>query len=194
MPWQYSLVGLIAVALVAGLELGQMVADIHSNKFKARGPVLLEWLLLLQWPFALTYIHYQAGTGVMALVVFSIFLSDVCAFFGGKKFGRHKLAVKISAGKTWEGVGFGLVGGVAVAFLAWQIFAVDIAALSLLAFAVAMVLAGIIGDLNESWIKRLAGIKDSSTLLRDHGGMLDRIDSLLSASLLVAVLVFYKVI
>lgn len=189
-PWQVSLVGLIAVAVFAGLELGQMVAEIQSSKFIARGPVVLEWLLLLQWPFVLSYVHAQSGAGMMALVVFTIFVGDVCAFFGGKKYGRHKLAVKISEGKTWEGVGFGLLGGLVVAFWARWLLKVDIAPERLLVMTVLMVSIGIVGDLNESWIKRLAGYKDSGTFLRGHGGMLDRVDSLLSASLFVAVLVY----
>lgn len=193
-PWQISLVGLVAVAVVAGLELRQMVAKIQSRKLIARGPVVLEWLLLLQWPFALTYVHAQSGAGMMALVVFTIFVGDVSAFFGGKKYGRHKLAVKISEGKTWEGVGFGLLGGLVVAFLARWLLKVDIAPERLLAVTILMVSIGIVGDLNESWIKRLADYKDSGTFLRGHGGMLDRVDSLLSASLFVAVLVYLNVV
>jgi len=192
-PWQLSLVGLLAVAIVAGLELKQMVTRIQSSRFIDRGPVVLEWLLLLQWPFALTYVRTQSGSKIVALVVFTIFVGDVCAFFGGKKYGRHKLAVKISEGKTWEGVIFGLVGGLAVAFLAGELLNIAIAPERLFALTVLMVVIGIIGDLNESWIKRLAGYKDSGTFLRGHGGMIDRVDSLLSASLCVAVLVYFNV-
>lgn len=191
LPWQLSLVSMVLVAVVAGVELERMVLSIRSRwKWSVHAPILAEWLLLVQWPLALTYVRYQAGAGMMALVVFTIFVCDVSAFIGGNKLGlgEHKIAPRISPGKSYEGVVLACVFGLITAFLVRWVCSVDISTAKLVPFALILVLVGVVGDFNESWIKRLADVKDSSRLLRDHGGMLDRIDSLLPASLLAAIL------
>lgn len=192
LPWQLSLAGLAAVAVVAGVELERMVLSIRSRwRWSVDAPILAEWLLLVQWPLSLGYVRYRAGAGMMALVVFTIFMSDVSAFIGGNKLGlgEHKIAPRISPGKSYEGVVLAMVFGLTTAFLVRWICDLPIAPLPLAALALGMIAVGIVGDFNESWIKRLAGVKDSSRLMRNHGGMLDRIDSLLPASLLVAIVV-----
>lgn len=192
LPWQLSLAGLAAVAVVAGVELERMVLSIRSRwRWSVDAPILAEWLLLVQWPLSLGYVRYRAGAGMMALVVFTIFLSDVSAFIGGNKLGlgEHKIAPRISPGKSYEGVVLAMVFGLTTAFLVRWICDLPIAPLPLAALALGMIAVGIVGDFNESWIKRLADVKDSSQLMRDHGGMLDRIDSQLPASLLVAIVV-----
>lgn len=192
LPWQLSLAGLAAVAVVAGVELERMVLSIRSRwRWSVDAPILAEWLLLVQWPLSLGYVRYRAGAGMMALVVFTIFMSDVSAFIGGNKLGlgEHKIAPRISPGKSYEGVVLAMVFGLTTAFLVRWICDLPIAPLPLAALALGMIAVGIVGDFNESWIKRLADVKDSSQLMRDHGGMLDRIDSQLPASLLVAIVV-----
>ena len=192
LPWQLSLAGLAAVAVVAGVELERMVLSIRSRwRWSVDAPILAEWLLLVQWPLSLGYVRYRAGAGMMALVVFTIFLSDVSAFIGGNKLGlgEHKIAPRISPGKSYEGVVLACVFGLITAFVVRSLCDLPIAPLPLAALALGMIAVGIVGDFNESWIKRLAGVKDSSRLMRNHGGMLDRIDSLLPASLLVAIVV-----
>jgi phosphatidate cytidylyltransferase len=128
------------------------------------------------------------GAGLVTLLLVIIVLSDTGAYFVGRAIGRHKLAPRISPKKTWEGA----VGGVAAALLgtgaAWYIGRTwDLASLpawSLWEYALAGVLlaiAGQIGDLVESMMKRDAGVKDSGTLLPGHGGILDRCDGFLFA-------------
>ena len=118
-----------------------------------------------------------------------VWVSDTAAYFCGRRWGRHKLAVSISPGKTWEGVCGALV---AVAGYYWLFNAADVADHAVLqgatGFAGFMVLAvlGIEGDLFESWIKRTAGVKDSGTILPGHGGVLDRIDALTASMPAVA--------
>lgn len=192
LPWQLSLAGLAAVAVVAGVELERMVLSIRSRwRWSVDAPILAEWLLLVQWPLSLGYVRYRAGAGMMALVVFTIFMSDVSAFIGGNKLGlgEHKIAPRISPGKSYEGVVLACVFGLITAFVVRSLCDLPIAPLPLAALALGMIAVGIVGDFNESWIKRLADVKDSSQLMRDHGGMLDRIDSQLPASLLVAIVV-----
>jgi phosphatidate cytidylyltransferase len=104
---------------------------------------------------------------------------DMAAFYVGSAMGRHRLAPRVSPRKSWEGAAGSLVAGVlfGVAYLRWAIPAVPIWEAAALAAAVN--LAGQIGDLAESALKRGAGVKDSSNLLPGHGGCLDRVDSTL---------------
>lgn len=112
-----------------------------------------------------------------------VWVADSAAYGAGHLWGKHKLAPRISPGKTWEGV-FGALAAVAVYVVLWKTFAPDalgrVSQLSLFGLLLAsLVLVGIsvLGDLFESHIKRTAGVKDSGTLIPGHGGILDRIDS-----------------
>ena len=94
-------------------------------------------------------------------------------------FGKHKLAPKISPGKTWEGVIGGFAAALAMAALAHFWFFRELPLKLHLPLAVVMTVLGILGDLAESALKRGAGAKDAATILPGHGGILDRLDSLL---------------
>ncbi|MBN8488154.1 MAG: phosphatidate cytidylyltransferase [Burkholderiales bacterium] len=119
-----------------------------------------------------------------------VWMADIAAYFGGRRFGRRKLAPAISPGKSWEGVWSGMAGVVALA-VAWialsptgidSIFGVIRQLLGWpgLALGVAFLCAlSVMGDLIESMAKRAVGAKDSSRLLPGHGGVLDRVDALL---------------
>jgi phosphatidate cytidylyltransferase len=180
------------------------------------------WLLLrgqLAWQVVPRWCRLGAGSllvvmAVLALLqikakgihyLLSVFLvvwgADVFAYFGGKAFGRHKLAPSISPGKTWEGVLAGMFGVCSLAGI-WLTLANDPVGAppnnffshlnftygwvmwAILLFIVGM---SVVGDLVESLVKRQAGVKDSSRLLPGHGGVLDRIDALLPVFPLVAV-------
>ena len=114
---------------------------------------------------------------------FLIWAADVGAYFAGRAFGARKLAPRVSPGKSWEGVYGGVALALVIAAIAGQwLFQLQGGAwLPFLLLCVAVVLFSIVGDLGESLLKREAGAKDSGTLLPGHGGMLDRIDSLLAA-------------
>lgn len=120
----------------------------------------------------------------LLLAVVATWAADVGAYAVGSRWGRRKIAPRISPGKTWEGT-FGGFGAAALAVL-------GIAALFGLGrpeAAVAAITIGpaaFAGDLLESWMKRRAGVKDSGALFPGHGGMLDRIDSLAAVAILVA--------
>ena len=193
LPWPLAFVGLVTVASVAGSELSKLGWPVGHNGFRWNKLCYnLEWTLLGLWPVLLTYIDYQSGRSALTLVVFGIFVSDVAAYYGGRQFGRHKLAVSISPGKSYEGVFCGLAGGLLVAAVVWNVANIWPEAAFpqplgvTLVLMAAMVLCGVAGDLNESYLKRLANIKDSGTVLRGHGGMLDRLDSMFSAAILAA--------
>lgn len=119
------------------------------------------------------------GRLLMLFLLALIAAADVGAYFGGRRYGRHKLAPRVSPGKTWEGFAAGMLGAAAVAALTAPVFGRPL--LPWLALGVLVALLSVVGDLVESLFKRRAGLKDSSGLLPGHGGVMDRIDSLTAA-------------
>jgi len=105
--------------------------------------------------------------------------SDAAAYYGGRAFGRHKLAPTVSPGKTWEGAIAGMLASLLLAAAAHYWFFPELPLKFALPLAAVMNIVGVLGDLTESALKRSAGAKDTAQILPGHGGMLDRIDSLL---------------
>jgi phosphatidate cytidylyltransferase len=134
----------------------------------------------------------NGSVGMLALVsmIAIVKMSDTGQYTFGRLFGRHKLAPQVSPGKTWEGA----AGGVACAIAtAWFIFTwaapkmapaanLNLRPQTIVSYAIVLAVAGILGDLSESMLKRDAGVKDSSTWLPGFGGVLDLLDSLLGAA------------
>lgn len=121
--------------------------------------------------------------GVLATytVLLAVFVSDTAAYVAGRLIGRHKMAPRTSPGKTWEGFVAGTIAAVLVPFFALYEEGFLTVPESL-ALGAAIAVAGPVGDLFESALKRDAGIKDSGRLLLGHGGMLDRLDAFLFTS------------
>jgi phosphatidate cytidylyltransferase len=119
------------------------------------------------------------GRDWVLLALLSTFAVDTAAYFTGRTFGRHKLAPAISPNKTWEGFFGGWAGGFAAVLLMNLILGLDADLDAIVLLAAALPLAAVAGDLFESWLKRRAGVKDASALIPGHGGVLDRLDSLL---------------
>ncbi len=140
-------------------------------------------LLLVAFPLSLLVpLHAAHGLGrrmVLFLLVL-LWVGDSLAYFAGRAIGRHKMAAELSPGKTWEGAFANLAGSVAVGFAAARWIALPPVHLCVMAGLAN--LAGQLGDLTESAYKRAAGAKDSGSLLPGHGGMLDRVDSLIFAA------------
>jgi len=105
--------------------------------------------------------------------------SDTGAYYVGRALGKHKLAPTISPGKTWEGVAGGIAASLILATIAHYWFFPELPLKLALPLAAVMTVLGILGDLTESALKRGAGTKDAAKLLPGHGGILDRLDSLL---------------
>lgn len=168
-------------ALVAPLWL---VREWHAHSTIALA--LLGFLVLI--PFGLALIALRAISPWLLLQILSVvWVADTAAYFFGRSFGKTRLAPVISPGKTWEGA---LGGLFAVTIYAAGWFMLErnsdygermVLGLAQSISLLLLVPASIVGDLFESWLKRLAGVKDSGTLLPGHGGLLDRIDGLTAA-------------
>jgi phosphatidate cytidylyltransferase len=131
---------------------------------------------------------HAGGTAWMLLVLIGTAACDTGAYFVGSLFGRRKLIPRISAAKTWEGLAGGVLGAVVAAVALSGLLKLSIFAAVLL--GIALCAAAVSGDLVESLIKRAAGVKDSGSLIPGHGGVLDRVDSIL----FVLVIVYWFVI
>ncbi len=159
-------------------------------------PQAARWLLglVVLWAAWLAIAHARVvGINFMLSVFCLVWMADVAAYFGGRAWGKRKLAPSISPGKSWEGVWSGMAGVLLLALLWMWIdtrFAVDgpslytrlhqgLGAFGMAAALLALCGLSVLGDLMESLVKRAAGAKDSSRLLPGHGGVLDRVDALL---------------
>ena len=123
-------------------------------------------------------LHFDAWTAPFAIIVM-VWISDAFGYLGGSAFGRHKMAPNISPGKTWEGTIISTAGVFIAAYVlqltlnrAWLSMGVA------MELAVIVVIFGPLGDLSESMVKRELGIKDMSSLIPGHGGIMDRFDSM----------------
>lgn len=146
---------------------------------------ILLGLLLLAAPFlALVQLHSSAnGPQLMLCLFILIWAADTGAYFAGRALGRHKLAPRVSPGKTVEGA----LGGIglslfAAALGAWWFEYHGQAAVLFVLLGGVVALVSIVGDLTISMFKRQAGVKDSGSIFPGHGGVLDRLDSLLAAA------------
>jgi phosphatidate cytidylyltransferase len=142
-------------------------------------------VLLPPW-FAAFYLHAHEPErpALLLFVLLLVGFADSFAYFAGHRFGRHKLAPQISPGKTVEGLFGGLTAALVLA-LAWGALVKDLGGwhlLAWLALALVTMLFSVVGDLAESRVKRLAGVKDSGRILPGHGGVLDRIDAFTAAA------------
>lgn len=139
----------------------------------------LGWLLLLPATLAMVRLHAE-GPELLLAVLGVVVVADSAAYFIGRRYGRRRLAPRISPGKTWEGVLGAWVAVSLYALLLNGLWPASCGARCLpyvMAALWVMFMLSVVGDLFESWLKRQAGVKDSGSLLPGHGGVLDRIDS-----------------
>ena len=147
-----------AMTLFGVLYLGLTLSTLSMTRLLPQGEWLIFFLLLVTW---------AADTG---------------AYYIGTLYGRHPLAPRISPKKTVEGLVGGLISAILIGYVARWWFLPELPALDCLILAILLTIAGLWGDLAESAMKRSAGTKDSGGILPGHGGMLDRLDSLLFAA------------
>lgn len=189
----------VMVAEVRKEEISEALASISGTFF---GVFYVGWLLSHVIPLrnfdrvveskwgaeAAASLTPDSGAFLVVFVVATVVACDAGAYFAGRAFGKHKLAPRISPGKTLEGAIGGIVAGTAVALVCKALFAWLWPALSVvipwsivIPVGILLSIAGIIGDLVESMLKRDAAIKDAGALLPGMGGVLDRLDSALLA-------------
>lgn len=173
-----------ALAVIAAAALGILVSAKGS-------PWLAGGIVYLTAPcVALLWLRYdvQGGRETVFWLIAVVWASDIGAYFAGRLIGGPKLAPAISPNKTWAGV----AGGAAAALVAGALTALLTAGHALALLASVSVLLGVFaqaGDLVESWLKRRFGAKDTSALIPGHGGVLDRVDGLMAAAMLWALIV-----
>ncbi len=194
------LAGLPVEVVTIGLGLGwvvlvQMFRHGTERFFANVGAAMLGLIYLgvsfsLLMDLALLGVPGNAGRGTQLVLAFlaTVKLGDVCAYFGGRAFGRHKLAPRVSPGKTWEGFAASFVGAIGGAYLVCAIIAATGAPQPFAGWwqpAVwGLVLGplGVAGDLAESCMKRDAAVKDSGAAVPGFGGILDILDALILAA------------
>lgn len=183
--------------------------------FTASIVLSLLWIMLRKnrenacssWAFTLAGIMYLGWLGSryvalmelpqgkhwVILALFCTFACDTCAFFVGRALGRHQMAPGISPKKTWEGAAGGTLGAMAIGMAVAWYFKLPMSILQTLGLSLAVALFAQTGDLVESLFKRNMGAKDSGKVLPGHGGVLDRLDSVVFAGLVVYYYVIWLV-
>jgi phosphatidate cytidylyltransferase len=179
---------LVAGALVAemlrGAPFDKMIVSVGSTVLGVLYVVLLGGhLISLRLSFPQPALDHPSGFSISTHLLSYFFLvlmgSDTGAYYTGRTFGKHKLAPSVSPGKTWEGAFGGMAASLLLAALSHFWFFPEISLAAALVLAAVMNVLGVVGDLTESALKRSAKAKDAAQILPGHGGLLDRLDSLL---------------
>lgn len=182
------LFSLLSLAVLLWLYKAMRLASTPgSNRYLCMLDAVMS--LGLAW-LAMVSLRDQMGQHHLMLALLIVWGADTFAYFGGKRFGKTKLAPNISPGKTREGVASGVIAAMVVAVVYTHYIIEPFASFAqMLVMVVVSVLVGLIsvvGDLSESKLKRAAGMKDSGNLIPGHGGILDRIDGLIAGVVLYA--------
>lgn len=145
-------------------------------------------LLAFTWLSIVSVLLRPSGQWLLLVGILIVVMMDVGGFFVGKFFGRHKLAPVVSPGKTWEGLAGGILFQVIIVGVLMLVLPNKLSALQIF-LILPVALFAVIGDLFESMVKRQSGLKDSGSILPGHGGILDRIDGIMAAMPIYALLI-----
>lgn len=184
-----NLLGYLAVGLIIFVVLGLLLELTTSGEEKSD----VRWIglgaLYCAIPaIAFPMIRENGGLSLILFVFFIVWITDIAAYFVGRHFGGPKLLPAVSPKKTWSGAMGGLGFSIIFAVLV-TVYNPDLTTFVVIVGAAVLSITSQIGDLFESWVKRLFGVKDSSQLIPGHGGFLDRLDGLVAAAVPVAFLV-----
>jgi len=173
----------VILSLIGLLAHRQKEGVFTSWAWTIAGILYIGWLL----SYLVALKGLDNGRSWMFFVLFTTWASDTAAFVIGKKLGRHKLAPNISPGKTWEGALGGILGAsiASILFFTPTPFHLPLIYWQAVSLSVLVSILGQFGDLIESLLKRNMGVKDSGKLMPGHGGILDRMDSILFAGTVV---------
>lgn len=194
-PWKMALIVLVGIACYA--EFARLVFKAAGNLAARAVGLVLGAAYIGAAVYAMVLLPLQGFGAAIGVVVFT----DVFAYFFGRTIGGPKIAPSISPSKTWAGLIGGMIGAaVFVAGLAYTHFSIGGYTLSemvselgtqiglMMALGSGLAVLAQAGDFFESWLKRKAGVKDSSRLIPGHGGVFDRVDGLLPVSIVVGAL------
>lgn len=178
------LIWLIALVVILGFSntsLAERLSQVFKNKiFGAISSILILTVFVVS---SITLKAFsEVGAFLFFFVMVTVWLADTGGYFAGKRYGKHALAPAVSPNKTWEGVAGGvLLASIWAIGFYWVKTPTTITMFEWMLLAVLTVAVSIVGDLFESLYKRAFSVKDSGSLLPGHGGILDRIDSLIAA-------------
>jgi phosphatidate cytidylyltransferase len=180
----FSMIQLTILVLTAGVLVAATLRGAPFDKIIASsGATVLGvlYIALLGGHLVAVRMGFEQKLSAHLLSFFFLVImgADTGAYYVGRAIGKHKLAPKISPGKTWEGVAGGMVAALALATVSHFWFFRELPLKWALPLAAVMMMLGVLGDLSESALKRSAGAKDAAKILPGHGGVLDRMDSLL---------------
>jgi phosphatidate cytidylyltransferase len=180
----FSMIQVTVLVLTAGVLIAATLRGAPFDKIIASsGATVLGvlYIVLLGGHLVAVRMGFEQKLSAHLLSFFFLVLmgADTGAYYVGRAVGRHKLAPKISPAKTWEGVAGGMLAALALATVAHFWFFRELPLKWALPLAAVMMILGVLGDLAESALKRSAGAKDAAKILPGHGGVLDRLDSLL---------------
>jgi phosphatidate cytidylyltransferase len=172
---------------------GALLAQASARQIK--GPVPPLWLGFGVLYIGLTGValielreDHQVGRDNVIFLFLVVWASDISAYLAGRALGGPRLMPAVSPNKTWSGALGGLAGAMAIGFMTAASFSSGINVPWALSIAAILGVAAQAGDLLESWIKRRFGVKDSSGLIPGHGGLLDRLDGVLAAAPVAALI------
>ncbi|MEA2173236.1 MAG: phosphatidate cytidylyltransferase [Blastocatellia bacterium] len=169
------IIGVLAAAMLRGAPFEKMMASAGATVLGVSYVALLGGHLVA----VRTGFPQTLSAHLLSFFFLVIMGSDTGAYYAGRTFGKHKLAPGISPGKTWEGAIGGMLVSLLMSVLAHYWFFPELPLKWGLPLAALMNVLGVLGDLTESALKRGAGAKDAAQILPGHGGLLDRLDSLL---------------
>lgn len=176
----------LASAVLWGLAVFWVLQFPKSVIWHGLRPLSVMGLVMLTSAITSMFFLWQISPWLLLYVFGLVWCTDSGAYFVGRKFGRRKMAPNVSPNKSMEGLAGGIMAGVLLCIVVWWFnkdrSVENLTFMGMLGVSVLTVVGSVFGDLFESMLKRQAGVKDSGTILPGHGGVLDRIDSLLAAT------------
>lgn len=169
------------ISLIWLLFLSPGKQNFNNWAWTIAGILYIGWML----SYWIALRDLEAGKELVFWAMFTTFASDTFAFFCGRTWGKHHMAQVISPGKTWEGAVGGLLGSIIVSLIFGAAFSLPINCWQIVILGCVISIFAQLGDLVGSLLKRNMAVKDSGKLMPGHGGMLDRIDSLLFTGVII---------